>query len=303
MSRSVGWPPVAQMVEPAAGSPQETDPPSGLGPYRLEEVVATGGCSTVYLGRHRSIGCEVAIKVARSRPRCEAGGTPDAERLAGESSVLDQVQGRAIVRKLDAGYDQGFQYLVLELADGGTLGARLRGGNRGSTAAAAVIARAIATALHVTHRAGFVHRDVNPANILIRGRPNSRDADLVDVADDVVLCDFGLAVPMGDTPEIWTLNGTRLFRAPEQESRGASIGVRADVYAATALIVSVISGRLPPAAYQVEGLLPWLQPRWQAFIAQGMNANPLERFGSIDKWYEAFATAAIPDLEEPDAML
>ena len=111
-----------------------------------------------------------------------------------EGEVLRTVAGADVIALLDEGDEGGASHLVLELADGGSLGDRLRAGLVGDPWQTAQVAASLRGALEVVHAHDLVHRDVQPANLLIRrSGPASSAAALLDRGERLLLADFGIA--------------------------------------------------------------------------------------------------------------
>ena len=177
------------------------------GRYRVSARIATGGTSTVYRGLDVRLDRPVAVKVMDSR-------------YAGDDQFLTrfQLEARAIARLKDPGlvavYDQGIDgrhpFLVMELIEGGTLRELLI--ERGPMPPHAVVAvlRPILGGLAAAHRAGLVHRDVKPENVLI-----SDDGE-------VKIADFGLvrAVAAAGITSTSVILGTAAYCPP---SRSATV--------------------------------------------------------------------------------
>ena len=215
--------------------------------------------------------------------------------------MLRELDSRNIVRALDGGEDAGFRYLVMGLAPRGTLGLRLTAGTVGDPWTTARIGRDLRNALSVVHAAGIVHLDVNPANLLIAGPRGPEHASdlLLEESERLVLADFGIAEWVdAERPHQEFKPGTRLFFAPERAAEEQAARPASDVYSATAVIVSVISGSLPPPVSELDGLVAQLRPEWASFVARGMAADPDDRFASIDVWYHALVRAIDADLAD-----
>jgi len=167
---------------------------------------------------------------------------------------------------------------------------------------------AIADGLAAIHAAGLIHRDIKPANILfesvrratggnLKALSNSNDpkssrfsataAHALLVASDerVLVGDLGIAKDLTashDHPTV--LGGTPHYLAPEQLDAAASITAATDIYAASAVLWKVLTGRQPPLPDQLASQLSLLPDFWQHIVEQGMARNPDERFQSMDEW-------------------
>nr|WP_264065822.1 protein kinase [Mycolicibacterium komossense] len=217
--------------------PLPTDPLEGTvldGRYLVEARIATGGMSTVYRGTDNRLDRPVALKVMDSR-------------YAGDQQFLSrfQLEARAVARLKDPGlvaiYDQGpgdqrggLPYLVMELVDGGTLRELLRERGPMPPHAAAAVLRPVLGGLAVAHRAGLVHRDVKPENVLISDE------------GEVKLADFGLvrAVAEAGITSTSVILGTAAYLSPEQVSSG-NAGPRSDVYSVGILAYELLTGVTP----------------------------------------------------------
>jgi len=209
-----------------AGSAIAQEPPCVAG-YRLERELARGRRSIVYLARRPGAASSVALKVARN-PR--VGGPAAAPGFEREFAVQAAMAGRHVIRVLCSGRSGGDAYLAMEYAAGGSV-ARHRGPISHDTALAVLSQGALALAS--LHRQGWVHRDVKPANLLLR-------AD-----GSVALGDFGCACRAGfvDSLPEGTVIGTPAYAAPEQ-SAGAAAHPAADVYSLGMCLHEMLTGEL-----------------------------------------------------------
>src|SRR6266850_574764 len=147
-----------------------------LGPYRIVQRIGQGGMATVYRAHHSELDRFVAIKVL---PEFFAEDEGYRERFQLEAQSVAGLRHPNILSAFDFGETAGLPYLVMELAEGGTLADRL--GSPVELQDVVRLLRPIASALDHAHAHGVLHRDIKPSNILIRqdGTP--------------VLADFGLA--------------------------------------------------------------------------------------------------------------
>ena len=215
-----------------------TDPVVGLvleGRYRLEDHLARGGMSTVYVATDLRLHRTVAVKVM-------------AEHLAHDPAFVDRFTREAraaamlghpnVVSVSDQGTDQGLVFLVMELIRGRTLRDLLQARGRLTVGEAFAVLEPVLGGLTAAHRAGIVHRDVKPENVLI-----STDGQ-------VKVADFGLARAVegsGATSHTATggvLIGTVAYLSPEQLERGRG-DARSDVYAAGVMLFELLTGHPP----------------------------------------------------------
>jgi serine/threonine protein kinase len=204
------------------------------GRYRLEELIGEGGMGSVWRASDDALGRTVAVKVFW------AGATDDSDAVRRESEkrLLASLSHPSLVTLFDAQLSHDTRsYLVMEYIDGGTLGSLM---TRGPVAPpdAASLAADLGEALHVVHAAGIIHRDVKPANILLRPplTPNHTFR--------AVLADFGIAY-LVDSARVTTPGtaiGTAAYISPEQV-RGHAPTPASDIYSLGLVLLEALSGR------------------------------------------------------------
>ncbi|GAA4228211.1 hypothetical protein FHR32_002599 [Streptosporangium album] len=193
--------------------------PAAVGPYRLIGRLGAGGQGVVYLGQAPD-GRLVAVKVLRD-------GLVGDDRFAKEVAAARRVEPFCIAQVLDASLG-GRPYIVTEYVEGPSL----QQTGRHTGADLQRLAVATATALAAIHRAGVVHRDFKPANVLL-GRDGPR------------VIDFGIARTVDAALTVTSsVVGTPAYMAPEQLA-GVDIGYAADVFAWASVIVSAATGAPP----------------------------------------------------------
>jgi len=220
---------------PAAAS--RSGPPQ-LGPviadkYRLLEDIGAGGFGSVYLAKHESLGKRYAIKVLRSQLSDRMSFR---NRFHEEALKLSRLEDENIVKVIDFGEWQEFQYMVTEYVEGKDLGSIIYQ-ERSPPLRAARILRQVAGALSEAHAKKIVHLDLKPNNILVSQK---RGKDLVKVID------FGIAEIYSETRARRQENvaGTCTYMAPEQWRRG-SLDPRTDVYSFGVIFYEFLAGRPP----------------------------------------------------------
>ncbi|MFI0407146.1 Stk1 family PASTA domain-containing Ser/Thr kinase [Actinomadura sp. 3N508] len=204
------------------------------GRYRIESRVARGGMATVYVARDIRLDRVVAIKVMH------AGLAADEQfvtRFIGEAKAAAALSHPNVVAVYDQRTDGEHVFLVMEYVAGHTLRDALTTLGRLGPRAALEIMQPVLAALGAAHRAGLVHRDVKPENVLI-----TEDGQ-------VKVADFGLARAETATKMTKTgvLIGTVGYLAPEQVVSGDA-DVRSDVYAAGVMLFELLTGHLPHQA-------------------------------------------------------
>jgi serine/threonine protein kinase/beta-lactam-binding protein with PASTA domain len=210
--------------------------------YRVDRLLAHGGMSSVYRGTDTRLDRPVAIKIMDPR---FADDRSFVDRFVREAQSAAQLHHPHVVAVHDQGFDlpqgaeSGLAFLVMELVDGGTLRDLLDERGPLDVALALSVAEPVLSALAAAHRAGLVHRDVKPENVLI-GRSGPHTGGVVKVAD------FGLvrAVASAGTTSSSVILGTVAYLSPEQVATG-SASARGDVYSTGILLYEMLTGQVP----------------------------------------------------------
>ncbi|WP_280433974.1 serine/threonine-protein kinase [Nocardia carnea] len=212
------------------------DPGTMVAGYRIERVLGGGGMGTVYLAAHPRLPRHDALKVLAR----EHGADPEFRaRFLREAELLARLDHPNIVAVRDRGTEGDHLWLAMQFVDGIDAAELLRRHPGGlSPAVVAHIAGEVARGLDEAHRAGLLHRDVKPANILLEARPGGPDR--------VYVTDFGIARPAEGTSltETGTVLATLAYAAPEQ-LRGAPVDLRADVYSLGCTLYELLFGSKP----------------------------------------------------------
>jgi serine/threonine-protein kinase len=215
-----------------------------MGPYELVKLLGEGSMGQVFLGRHKALGRQVAIKVLR--PEQYSRGDL-VQRFFQEARTVNQINHEHIVEIFDFVQEPGPQgpsavYCVMELLSGESLAAVIEKGPVALQRSISIV-RQLCDALYAAHKVGVVHRDVKPDNIFLIERAWQRDY--------VKVLDFGVAKLMHadpDAPLISTMDGaiigTPMCMAPEQAA-GQAVDWRADIYATGVILYLLLTGRLP----------------------------------------------------------
>ncbi|WP_308646563.1 serine/threonine-protein kinase [Nocardia cyriacigeorgica] len=272
--------------------------------YRIERRLGVGGMGAVYLVQHPRLPRKDALKVLadshRDDPEFRA-------RFLREADIAARLQHPNLVAVRDRGEFDGRLWLTMQYIDG-VDGAQLirRGPAALPLPRAVYIVAEAARGLDEIHRAGLLHRDVKPANILIAEQPGEPDR--------VLVTDFGIARPADDSTTLGDpggLTASLAYAAPEQ-LRGEVLDQRADVYALGCTLFHLLTGSVPfqrdtagavmfahlndppPRPSQVDPRLP---AGFDNVIATALAKDPARRYPSCG----ALAEAAHRALTEADA--
>ena len=217
------------------------NPGTRLGPYEITDQLGAGGMGEVYRATDTRLNRTVAIKVLPSL----VGGDPCLrQRFEREARMLASLSHPRVCPIHDVGWADGMDYLVMEFLDGETLADRLRAGPLGLDKALAT-AIEIADALDAAHRAGVVHRDLKPGNIMLtKGGATLLDFGLAK-SGAAVVSDAGrsmLATTALNLTVEGAILGTFPYMAPEQ-LEGREADARTDIFALGAVIFEMVAGR------------------------------------------------------------
>ncbi|MEV5876536.1 Stk1 family PASTA domain-containing Ser/Thr kinase [Streptomyces sp. NPDC052101] len=200
------------------------------GRYRVDARIAVGGMATVYRALDTRLDRVLALKVMH--PTLAADGS-FVERFIREAKSVARLAHPNVVQVFDQGTDGSYVYLAMEYVAGCTLRDVLRERGALQPRAALDILEPVLAALGAAHRAGFVHRDMKPENVLIG------DDGRVKVAD------FGLVRSVDtQTSTTGTVLGTVSYLAPEQIEQGTA-DPRVDVYACGVVLYEMLTGDKP----------------------------------------------------------
>jgi eukaryotic-like serine/threonine-protein kinase len=265
-----------------------------LGPYEILAPLGAGGMGEVYRARDTRLDRTVAIKVVSS---VLAGAPELSERFDREARVISALSHPHICPLFDVGHQDGVDFLVMEYLDGETLEARLK------TAALPLneiltLAIQIASALDAAHRAGVVHRDLKPGNVMI-------------TKSGAKLLDFGLAKTNARTSEAAggsvlptaapTLTGQGMFlgtipyMSPEQ-LRGLPVDSRTDLFSLGVVLYEMVTRQRPFAgssAIAVADAILHQRPsdfgdkpapgKLKSLIGKLLEKDPASRYGTAEE--------------------
>jgi eukaryotic-like serine/threonine-protein kinase len=276
-----------------------------VGKYRVLERLGSGGMGSVFLCEHVLMRRRVAVKVL---PTAKAADPSSLERFYREARAVAAVDHPNIVHAYDIDKDESLHFIVMEYVEGPSLQEMVRrSGPIGFERACNYISQA-AQGLDHACRAGLVHRDIKPGNIL------------VDRTGVVKVLDMGLARFFNDEDDLLTRKydenvlGTADYLAPEQADDSHTVDVRADIYSLGGTFYFLLTGKTPFGEGTVPQKLMWHRTRQpkpvssfrgdvpaevQAVLDKMMAKEPEQRYQSPGEISEALAPWATGPLQPP----
>jgi serine/threonine protein kinase len=267
-----------------------------LGNYHLLRLLGKGGYAEVYLGQHRYLKNEAAIKIFPLFLTEE-----DRNTFLSEAQVMGRLIHPHIVRILDSSIEDGIPFLVMDYAPNGTLRDLHGVGEQLSPQTVLGYVKDIANALHYAHQEHLIHRDIKPGNLLL-GRHM-----------EVLLSDFGLAVgtQRSHTQPRTEVAGTVAYMAPEQ-IRGRP-DTQSDQYSLGIVVFEWLTGAWPfqgsvpeivaqhlmnpPPSLREKA--PNISPTIEQVVLRALAKKPEERFDSVLDFAEALEQAINPGPSHP----
>ncbi len=257
------------------------------GRYELDGIVGRGGMAEVYRARDLRLDRVVAVKTLREDL---ARDQTFQARFRREAQSAASLNHPSIVAVYDTGEDNAgmshVPFIVMEFVDGRTIRDLLRDDRRLLPERALEITDGVLRALDYSHRAGIVHRDIKPGNVMLNRQ------------GEIKVMDFGIARAIADTQATMTQTaqviGTAQYLSPEQ-ARGERVDARSDLYSVGCLLYELLTGRppftgdspvsiayqhvreapIPPSAVDPE------LPAWaDAIVLRAMEKDPADRYQS-----------------------
>jgi len=272
---------------------------------RYEMVVrrGSGGMAEVWEGVDHNLGRKIAIKVLHAHL---AENPSILSRFRSEAQAAARLTHPGIVAIYDTVTTEDTDAIIMELVEGRDLRTLLDERPTLALTDAAEVGVQLAAALGHAHHQNIIHRDVKPANILVR--PDRR----------VKLSDFGIAKALDQTShtESGSLVGTVKYLAPEQLEGRVADG-RTDLYSLTTLLYEMLCGEVPFAASDLMGamkrvqvdppsariLRPDLPPAFDSFLLRGLARDPNNRYPNAQAWSTALTQSINNDATVADAPL
>jgi serine/threonine protein kinase len=270
-----------------------------FGRYRLQTLLGRGGMGEVWRAYDTETSRIVAVKVL---PAQLTDDDLFQERFRREARVAASLSDPHVVPIHHFGEIDGKLYVDMRLIEGRDLESMLHGGRLDPIRVVTIMGQ-VASALDSAHRAGLVHRDVKPSNILVGDE------------DFAYLIDFGIARAAGEVglTSTGTTIGTWAYMAPERFSTGHA-DPRSDIYALSCVLYQALTGHQPfpgntleqqVAAHLVSppprpsAFVPGLARRFDSVIATGMAKDPAARYATTKDLAQAAHAAVVETISRP----
>jgi serine/threonine-protein kinase len=272
-----------------------------IGNYKLLRLIGEGGMGVVYEAEHTAMGRRAAVKMLRAE---SSRDEQTIRRFFNEARATNEVKHPGIVQIYDCGTaPDGSPWLIMELLEGETLGARLaRRGSLSPEEAVGIGAQA-ASVLAAAHKAGIVHRDLKPDNLFVVPDPNMPSGERVKVLD------FGIAklAARGDAGSMRTqtgmLMGTPLYMSPEQCRGTKQVDFRSDIYSLGLMIYQMLAGEPPFVSEGIGELFHMHMNVRQQPLGERVPSLPGGLSAAIDKALEKEPADRFADMGELQAAL
>jgi tRNA A-37 threonylcarbamoyl transferase component Bud32 len=263
-----------------------SDPPASLlgGRYQLRDELGRGGMATVYRAWDDRLEVERAVKLLK--PELAAHKLAR-ERFANEARAMARIHHPNVLTVHDVVLDQEHSFLVMEIAQGGSLDSHIQEHGPMTPDAAVDLVCALLDGLAEAHAQGIVHRDIKPQNILL-------------TPTGAKLSDFGIA-QLNDAMFTLTASGMALgtlsYMAPEQQVDARSVDRRADVYAMGGTLYHLLTGKSPAHLYSVDAgdaRLAGLETELADVIRKATSFHPEQRYASAEEMVAALRGTELP---------
>jgi serine/threonine-protein kinase len=263
-------------------------PGQRLGRYEIVEEIGRGGMAVVCKAREPATGRTVALKLL---PPHLHSSREHVRAFLREADAVQRLHHRGIAAVHEAGCHGGRYFFAMEFVEGASLAEVIARGRLLPEEAARIAAEA-ARAVGAAHRAGVIHRDLKPRNIMVA--PDGR----------AVVLDFGLSALFGQPDETaGRIVGTPAYISPEQARASVKepVGPATDVYSLGAVLYEAVTGQPPYSGVDGPAIIarvlgsapppprtfaPGLNPRLEGIILKAMARKPRSRYASADELAE-----------------
>ena len=278
--------------------------------YRISRPLGRGGMGEVFAAENIRTGRLVAVKLLRADSK---GKSSAIKRFEQEARAAGAINSDHVTQVLAVEEDDVYGIaLVFELLEGESLIDRLKRTGPIPFDELYTIIDQVWMGLADAHKAGIVHRDLKPSNVFLEARP--------DGTTRVKILDFGISkLPKemgGETlTEMGQSLGTFSFMPPEQIGKAKTVDCRADIYACATMIYQSLTGQLPYASRNILQMVELkgktdarklsaaasgpVDPRLEAFVAQGLSRDPAKRQQTANEamaaWRELRPRTATPE--------
>jgi endoglucanase len=268
------------------------------GKYRLVRYLAAGGMGAVYEAQHTLVRRRFAVKLLRSDL---AAQRESLARFQREAEAAGSLENENVAAAVDFGVaEDGSPYIVMEYLAGESLRSLMDRAGRIRVSRACDIVVQACRGTEAAHRAGIIHRDINPQNLFLCRRDDG--TDLVKVLD------FGiakLAAAESAETQTGTILGTPAYLSPEQARGEKHVDHRTDIYGLGAVLYELVAGKKPhpgdshnavlhhictQPALRLDATVESLPEDLVAALARVLSSSPADRFPSA----ESFAQALLP---------
>jgi protein kinase-like protein len=283
----------------------ELEPGSRFAGYLIERRLGKGGMGVVYSALEEALDRRIALKLIAS----DVASDPIfLRRFAEESRTAASIEHPNVIPIYAVGEEQGIPWLAMRHVTGSDLARRIVELGKLDPADAARITAQVGAGLDALHKAGLIHRDVKPGNVLLAEQEGGEEM--------VYLTDFGLAKNVASTSGFTRTGkvvGTLDYISPEQIS-GRDVDARADIYALGCMLYKTLTGRVPfpraDSAGKMFAHLNDLPPKpsdagapalFDPVIERAMAKEPDDRFpsaGDLGRAAMAAAEGGVVELEE-----
>lgn len=249
------------MGELGAAGPADSLIGTELGGYRIEALLGSGAVAKVYRARQISLDRRVALKVLRPSM---AVSNETLTRFRREAQAAATIKHPHLIEVFDFGESGGKYYYAMELIEGRSLGRYLEKGERFSERECVEVGRQALSALDAAHKAGIVHRDVEPGNLMLgpKGRVKLGDlglAHFTEAHSEAALTHPGVSL------------GTPRYMSPEQAQGLPDVDYRSDFYGLGATLFHLATGRAP---YEGRTLFEIISSHLNAPVPYARDVNP-----------------------------